>query len=116
MVGEPGRPWLVLKLRKEIPESISLEHEFELFTRTQRVSSDRILRQVQALKNVAYLTLIVVIVIGFVIVVRAVVSGANRSRLFRPKTSPSRLEQPLGNKSTNRGISAKPTPRSVVIQ
>jgi N-acetylglutamate synthase-like GNAT family acetyltransferase len=92
-LGEPSRPWLVLKLREAVPESISLEHEFELFSRAQRESTDRTIRQVQTIKNIAYAMLIAVVVIGLALAVFAVLPGGGRARPVKPKRPPSRLEQ-----------------------
>jgi len=111
-LGEPNRPSLVLKLREEVPASLSVEHEFELFTRAEQDSSERLIRRARTLKNVAYLMLIAVLVLGLVLVILAVLPGATRSRLFKSKTSPSRLEQPSNNTNTNSATSAAPVERT----
>lgn len=52
---------LVLALREEAAEAISLEHEFELFQQNQRASSERIMAQAQKVKNVVYVIVLVAV-------------------------------------------------------
>ncbi|MCI0537367.1 MAG: hypothetical protein L0Z50_19295 [Verrucomicrobiales bacterium] len=107
-LGEAGRSWLVLQLREEMPASLSVEHEFELFTRAQRESSDRLIRQAQTLKNIAYVLLLAVLALGLVLAVFALLPRAGRSRIAKPGAAPLRSEQPSGG--TNMPGAAKSAP------
>jgi len=116
-LGEPDRPWLVMKLREEVPVSISFDHEFELFARAERDRSERIIRQAQTLKTIAYLVLIAVVVLGLVLVVLAVLPGGTRAGFFRSRLSPQRQVPAPTSTSTNnesftdhKSVPAKRTP------
>jgi hypothetical protein len=100
-LGQPDRARFVLNLREEVPANISVEHEFEIFTRAQRESSERIIRQAQTLKNIAYLLLIAVLAGGLVLAVILVWSGAKRSRSSGSKAPQLRSEQPSDSTKTN---------------
>jgi len=59
--GDAGKPWLALQLREESVAALSLEHEFEIFQAAQKEGSDRLMRQAQKMKTVAYVLLAIAI-------------------------------------------------------
>jgi hypothetical protein len=103
-LNESGRSWLVLPLREEVTTNVAVEREFELFARAQREKNDRMVRQAQALKNIAYALLIGVAALGLILIVFLVLPGANRARLGRPR-APAPAANPTAptQTSTNNG-------------
>lgn len=99
--GEPGTDWLVLKLRDENAAGISIEKEFELFALAQRESSERIIRQAQVVRNILYLILAAIVVLGLVLAALAVIPKSSWSRFFKTRPHPDAHEQPPGNAATN---------------
>ena len=59
--GSPYAEWLVLKLKDETQPHLSLDQEFTLFTEQQKGEGERMMRQAQVFKLLAYLLLAVVL-------------------------------------------------------
>ena len=55
--GSPNADWLTLKLRDDLPAAVSPEKEFELFATAQREGTERMIKQAQAFRLLAYLLL-----------------------------------------------------------
>lgn len=83
--GSSGETWQVLKLREEAPAAVSLEKEFEMFTAAQRESSERLIRQAQSFRNIAYAALGIVLVLGVLAIAYTFMPGARKTlRLKTP--------------------------------
>lgn len=59
--GSPGADWLVLNLREESQPHLSMEQELELFAAHQKAEAQRMQRQRESLKLIAYGILLVVL-------------------------------------------------------
>ena len=55
--GNPNADWLSLKLRDDLPAVFAPEKEFELFAADQKESTERMIKQAQVFKLLAYLLL-----------------------------------------------------------
>ena len=62
----PKGEWMVLPLRKESAELVSIEKEFEIFQMAQRADSERVIAQAHKLKAVAVAVVIVVVLMAMV--------------------------------------------------
>jgi N-acetylglutamate synthase-like GNAT family acetyltransferase len=59
--GNPQAGWLMLKLRDEVPQVVSLDREFALFVQTQKSETEEMVKKAQSLRVIAYLFLTVVV-------------------------------------------------------
>ena len=59
--GSPYADWMVLQLKDESHPQLSIEQEFALFADHQKGESERVMRQAQMLRMLAYLLLAAVL-------------------------------------------------------
>jgi N-acetylglutamate synthase-like GNAT family acetyltransferase len=79
--GPPHGRWLVLQLREEAVEAVSIDREFELFQQSQRASTEEVLARARKLRGLAYslaaIVAIIAVIGGIVLVLKATRPAAN---------------------------------------